>query len=587
MKTMNQMRFTHLLAGLLGCVAIASCTNTATVPVVQTSAGKATSNPLPTLALAPRSSCAALVGAMPASVIGLPSGAVTIRSAQAFEAAPLSVSATAPTPAASVTPATPSYCKVLGHIAPLDPSAPNIEFQINLPTVWNGRTVQFGGGGFNGVLISGLGLVPSAPYDAPAPLAKGFVTYGTDSGHQNKPSVPPQVFALNDEALVNFAFAAYKKVRDVAVQTTKRYYGQAPVKLYFVGSSEGGREGMLVAQRYPNDFDGVYSRVPVLNWTGLQLFGTRSGLNLMGTNWINPAKARMVGKAVLEACDALDGVSDGLVSDFEGCAKKFDPMLLRCSSGADVGDTCLSSGQVKAVQDLRTPLQYATPLENGVTSYPGYGIGGEGLEGNGPTGGWISWWSGRSAPTVPPQPSNSITWFYGAGAIQYFVAKDPNYDPRNFTPASFPERLKTISNLLDATNPDLSQFHARGGKLIMKEHMADYAQSPYAGINYYKSVVNKLGQSKVNDFLRLYVAPGVDHVGFGAPANIDMLDMLVQWVENDQAPGSKAEKGQLVHTEQDTKPPFSVKRSRPMCEYPKIPRYQSGDMNLASSFSCG
>ena len=577
------------LNGVAVCLAIASCTNTSSMPGAPASTSKRAP---PLLSLAPQSACAALVGTMPPSVINLPSGAITIRSAQAMQAAPLSVSANAPTPTAGVTPATPAYCKVLGHIAPIDPAAPNIEFQINLPSVWNGRTVQYGGGGFNGVLISGLGLVPSAPYDEPAPLAKGFVTYGTDSGHQNKPGTPPQIFALNDESLINFAFASYKKVRDVAVETSSRYYGQPPVKLYFVGSSEGGREGMLIAQRYPNDFDGVFSRVPVLNWMGLQMFGTRSGLNLMGANWINPAKARMVGKAVLEVCDSLDGVSDGLVSDYEGCAKKFNPVSLLCAGGADTGDACLSQGQVKAIQDLRAPLNYARPLENGVTSYPGYGIGGEALEGGGPTGGWISWWSGRSAPTVPPQASNSITWFYGAGAIQYLIAKDPNYDPRNFTPASFPERVQYISKIMDATDPDLSKFHARGGKLIMKEHIADYAQSPYAGINYFKSVVSKLGQSKVNEFMRLYVAPGVDHVGFGAPTNIDMLELLVQWVENDQAPGTKSANGttgertQLVHIEQESKQPFTVKRSRPMCEYPQFPRYNSGDVSLASSFSC-
>jgi Tannase and feruloyl esterase len=537
----------------------------------------------PPLTLAPKNACATLVGGIAATAIGLPSGAATIRSAQMQDAALLRTQDNAPTPAAGVIPATPAYCRVQGHIAPLDPSAPNIEFQINLPQIWNGRTVQYGGGGFNGVLINGLSLVPAAPYDQPIPLAKGYVTYGTDSGHQNKPNTPPQVFALNDESLTNFAFASYKKVRDVAVEMTKRYYGQAPAKLYFVGSSEGGREGILIAQKYPNDFDGVFSRVPVLNWMGLQMFGTRSGVSLMGSNWINPNKARLVAKAVVATCDLLDGAADGLISDYEGCLKRFDPTALRCAGGGEGGDQCLSDGQINAVKGLHSPLQYASPLENGVTSYPGYGIGGEGLEGIGPTGGWISWWSGRSAPTVPAAPSNSITWFYGAGAMQYLIAKDPNYDPSKFTPTSFAERVRYISTIMDVTDPDLSVFHARGGKLIIKEHMADYAQSPYAGINYYKSVVAKLGQAKVNDFVRLFVAPGVDHVGYGGPANVDMLELLSNWVEQGRAPGSAAP---LVHVEQDPKPPFAVKRARPMCEYPKFPRYRGGDMDVAGSFSC-
>ena len=548
-----------------------------------TSAPAAGRNPAGALSLVPLAACASLAGSMPAAVVGLPSGAVTIRSALSQEPAPLRAQDNAPTPAAGIIPATPAYCRVQGHIAPLDPNAPNIEFQINLPQIWNGRTVQYGGGGFNGVLISGLALVPSAPYDQPTPLAKGYVTYGTDSGHQNKPNTPPQAFALNDEALNNFAFASYKKVRDVAVETTKRYYGQAPAKLYFVGSSEGGREGMLMVQKFPADFDGVYSRVPVLNWTGLQMFGTRSGMSLMGANWINPNKARLVGKAVDASCDLLDGAADGIIGDYEGCLKRFDPAVLRCAGGADGGDQCLSDGQIAAVKALRSPLQYTTALENGVASYPGYGIGGEALEGIGPTGGWSSWWSGRNAPSVPAAPNNGIIWFYGAGTIQYLVAQDANYDITKFTPSSFPRRLRTISKLMDMTDPDLTAFHARGGKLIIKEHMADYAQSPYAGINYYQSVVTKMGQGKVNDFVRLYVAPGVDHVGYGAPANIDMLALLSDWVEQDRAPGSSRP---LVHTEQDGKPPFVVKRARPMCEYPKVPRFKGGDMALANSFSC-
>jgi Tannase and feruloyl esterase len=152
--------------------------------------------------------------------------------------------------------------------------------------------VQYGGGGFNGVLITGLGLVPAARFDTPAPLAQGFVTYGTDSGHQNTPNVAVQAFALNDEALTNFAHASYKKVRDVAVALMQKTYGKAPDKLYFVGSSEGGREGLTMAQRYPKDFNGIFARVPVINWTGLQHAGLKDGLALMDGGWISQARTQ-------------------------------------------------------------------------------------------------------------------------------------------------------------------------------------------------------------------------------------------------------------------------------------------------------
>jgi Tannase and feruloyl esterase len=568
------MKLVLRIGGFFAVVFAAGCSSTS-APTAANENENATNLPM--------ASCESLIGAMPASVIGLASGPVTIRSAQTIAASAVSVNPAGPTPASLIVPAKPDYCQVLGFIAPIEPTAPHIEFQINLPTLWNGRSLQYGGGGFNGVLINALGLPPSARFDVPAPLNKGFVTYGTDSGHQNKPNTPPQVFALNDEALDNFTHLSYKKVRDVAVEAMKRYYGKGPNKLYFMGSSEGGREGMLVIQRYPNDFDGVFSRVPVLNWMGLQMFGTRSGISLSGASWINPNKVKLVHEATLAACDKLDGLADGIISDFQACEKKFDPSTLRCANGVDTGDQCLNDGQISAIKLLRTALKYPFPMANGVTEYPGYAMGGEGTVGSGPTGGWVSWWTGRSAPTMPPAPTNSITWFYGAGAVQYFFAKDPNYDARNFKPGDFAERVLALSKNVDATDPDLSAFKKRGGKLIMMEHIADYAQSANAGIQYFKTVQNKMGEGTVRDFARLYLAPGVDHVGSGAPANIDMLDLLVDWVERGQAPGSKAP---LTLVEQETAMPFKALRQRPMCEFPLVPRYKSGDVNTASSFAC-
>jgi len=141
--------------------------------------------------------------------------------------------------------------------------------------------------------------------------------------------------------------------------------------------------------------------------------------------------------------------------------------------------------------------------------------------------------------------------------------------------------LREVSALMDSTDPDLSRFAARGGKLVISEHMADYAQSPYAGIDYYRSVVAKMGQGAADGFLRLYVTPGADHIGVGAPSNVDMLDVLVDWVENGRAPG------ELVQVAQEPAPPFKITSSRPMCRYPKYPHYRgSGDARAAESFEC-
>lgn len=533
----------------------------------------------PTASKDSEAGCRALAGTViPPSAIGIPSGAARIASAEFIKAAPLSVAERGPTPASLITPATPDYCKVLGSIAPLDPKAPDINFQINLPANWNGRSVQYGGGGFNGVLINALSLVPGAPYDRPAPLAQGFVTYGTDSGHQNKPNEPPQTFALNDEALLNFSHASYKKVRDTAVAVMRQAYGRSPSKLYFVGSSEGGREGLTMAQRYPTDFNGIFSRVPVIHWTGLQHAGLRDGLALMNSGWLGPQHVALVHDAVIAACDAADGATDGIISNPVGCRERFKPRSLLCSGAPS--DKCLSEAQVKAVEALNSPLTLPMTLANGLTTYPGRGPSGENLTAFGPTGGWKAWWTGSTAPTIPPQPSNGIAWFYGAGAIQYFYAKNPTLDLRQYKAEEHAARIAEVSALMDSTNPDLSAFRASGGRLIMLEHMADYAQSPYAGIEYFESVQKRMGADKVAGFMRLYTAPGVDHVGAGAPANVDMLAALVDWVEYSKPPRG------LTISEQPTKAPFTATRSRPLCEWPAWPRYRSGDVNSAASFEC-
>jgi hypothetical protein len=530
-------------------------------------------------ALPLKASCEALSGiSLPAQTMALPSGAVRIESAALQAASGLSVAERGPTPAARFSPALPPYCRVLGAISPLDPQAPPIKFQINLPMTWNGRSVQYGGGGFNGVLINALAMVPAAPFDQPVPLSQGYVTYGTDSGHQNKPGEPPQTFALNDEALLNFAHASYKKVRDVAVEVMKRSYGQGPEKLYFVGSSEGGREGLTMAQRYPQDFDGIFSRVPVIHWTGLQHAGLRDGMALMNGGWMAPAQVKLVGQAVLAACDAADGLADGVVSDPVGCRQRFDVRKLQCEGAAS--DSCLTAAQVKAVQTLGSPLRMDVELANGLREYPGRGPSGEAIPAFAATGGWMAWWTGATAPSLPPQQSNGIAWFYGGGAIQYFYARNPSLDVTTYQARDHATQVKEISALMDSTNPDLSAFHARGGKLIVLENMADYAQSPYAGIGYYESVRQKMGADTTQAFMRLYTAPGVDHVGAGAPANVDMLSALTRWVENGQAPGT------LELLDQSVSLPVNLIRTRPLCQWPLVPRYQGGDVNAASSFKC-
>lgn len=566
-------RWTAAAVAAASAVLLASCATRAVAPLASAD---------------PKAGCEGLkgheIGAAQIVWPGQRSGHATVTSATFHAASALTVAERAPTPAAAVTPAMPAHCRLVGRIAPVDPKADPIQFQVNLPLQWNGRSVQFGGGGFNGVLITGLALVPGARYDAPAPLAQGYVTVGTDSGHQNKPGVSPMAFAANEEMLLNFAYQAYPKVRNVADELMKRAYGREPEYRYFVGSSEGGREGLTMAQRYPAAFNGIFSRVPVIHWTGLMYSFVRNGIALSGEGWLGPAQVKLVHDAVLAACDAADGVADRIVSNTEACRRTFDVASLQCpgaGAAASQGANCLSPAQVRAVQTLRTAFRFPFALANGLTEYPGWGIGGEDtLAPGGPTGGWRAWWSGNTAPTTPPSAGNGTQWVYGSGAAQHFFARDPKADPRNVTPEAFAEWTKVISSIMDSTSPDLGGFHARGHKLILLEHMSDYAQSPYAGLQYGEAVKRHMGAARASEFMRVYAAPGVDHVGTGAPALVDMLGALRTWVERQEAPIN------LQLAEQDAKPPFAVTRTRPLCEWPKWTRFKGGDANAAASFEC-
>ncbi|MEY9881842.1 hypothetical protein ABIA43_003376 [Bradyrhizobium sp. USDA 328] len=181
----------------------------------------------------------------------------------------------------------------------------------------------------------------------------------------------------------------------------------------------------------------------------------------------------------------------------------------------------------------------------------------------------------------PPARNNGIAWIYGAGGIQYVFARDPKLDVTTYNVEHHKARLLEVSKLMDSTDPDLSRFRMRGGRLIMLEHMADYAQSPYAGIRYFESVERKMGKAETAEFARLYTAPGVDHVGSGAPANVDMLSVLVDWVEKGKAPGDLEVSEQKVEA-----PSFATLRAMPLCRWPAWPHYKAGALTEASSFAC-
>jgi feruloyl esterase len=571
---MHPWRSTALALATLACTA---CTTPGFVPGFM---------PVDSQTVTPEVACGALQGrGVAAEAIGLPSGPATITSSAYVPAA-------APSAAGNnYVPATPDYCKVLGSIAPVDRAAQAINFELNLPLVWNGKALQYGGGGYNGTLVTGLTPLRDAAPDDPLPLTRGYATLGTDSGHQASSFAPNAIgqFGLNDEMLANYAYASYKKVHDVAVAILRMHYGRVPARMYYFGGSEGGREGLTMAQRFPADYDGVVSVVPVVQLSMLfQSYIPRSVPQFAG-GWLSPAKVRTLARFVAQRCDALDGLADGVVNNYLACPGHVDLQALRCAGGGDTGDDCLTDTQIAVVRSVHAPYAFPFPLANGLQSYPGWLYGNETTpDPVAPT--MTRWVTGAAAPTEPPEAGTAAQfWLYGSNYVKYFIARDGNYDVRNYRPENFQARVEQVSAILDSSNPDLSAFFARGGKLILRENTGDLAQSPQAGIAYFQAVAARLGADAVERSARLYISPASTHSGHaasvtdGAPVAtmVDLLDPLDGWVSNGDAPPDA-----LVQVLKAPLPPFALRASRPMCRYPGYPHYTGGDATAATSYAC-
>lgn len=473
-----------------------------------------------------------------------------------------------------------------GELAALTAGADPIRFQLNLPFDWNRKALMVGGGGFNGSLVDAMAPLRDAAAGQALPIAQGFATFGTDSGHDatSYNATDPARFALNDEMLENFAHASYKKTRDAAHVVMTRYYGQAPDRQYFYGGSEGGREGLTMAQRYPTDFDGIVSIVPVIHWSGLfNSFLAFSRPQAQG-GALSSAQIDAIARTVNTVCDSLDGLADGVINNTAACAQRMDLNLLACPQAPAA--TCLSPAQMATVRAVYAPTPLSFAQANGLTSYPARLFGGEIQPGGEGLARWVT--TGR-APTSPtPLATDARGWIYGNSYARYLIAQDPAIDPLTMDLSAYAPRLREISALMDSTNPDLSAFHAAGGKLILRENAGDMAQSAAAGIDYVAAVRERLGSARTDDFLRLYVSPASSHGGSAAsltdgrtiPTNIDLLSVLDDWVEDGTAPGD------LVQVSRAAQAPHAITASRPLCQYPGYPHYRGGDVQAASSYAC-
>lgn len=439
----------------------------------------------------------------------------------------------------------PPFCRVA---ATLKPSADSdIKVEVWMPLAgWNGKFMGLGNGGWAGSISYGL---------LRDPLRRGYAVASTDTGHSG--GGLDGRFALgHPEKLVDFGYRAVHEMTVTGKAVVRAFYGTDARWSYWFGGSTGGKQGLTEAQRFPDDYDGIIVGAPVNYWTRVMshlMWVARATLD-DPARFVPPSKYAAIHKAVLEACDALDGVPDSVVSDPARC--HFDPAVLLCKSGDE--PACLTAPQVEAVTKIYGP---ATNPRTGRVISPGLVPGSE---------------SGWEPAAGGPGPFQIVDHYF-----KYVVFKNPEWNFRTLDfdrDVGLAERMD--DGLLNATNPDLHKFAQRGGKLLIFHGWSDELISPLNTIEYYESVVKAMGASKTEGFVRLFMVPGMGHgLGRGpGPGTFDMTAALEAWVEKGDAPtrviGSHVSDGK-------------TDRTRPLCPYPQLAVYNgSGSTDDAASFTC-
>lgn len=478
-----------------------------------------------------------------------------------------------------------AFCKVLGEITSIDPAAQPIRFELNLPSQWNGKAVHFGGGGFDGTLFdtNGRGQPVVAVKSAPTPLERGYATFGSDSGHHHHYLLLPDAynaldasFAANPEERRNFAHDALKKTHDVATVLIERFYGIPPKRMYFLGGSTGGREAYFVTQLWPNDYDGVLGAYAGWNQVQLDLQFIRvsqaeyTAGSKLTRGWLTKSKTRLVANKVMQACDAEDGLHDGMISDPAAC--HFDLTILACTAGTDQKG-CLTPGQLRTFQIFNTEQRTDVQLYHGVQTMPGFDI----TSGTDLTG---SMGLLRHPFHTPVVLLNSFYYIVADGVLRYFLTGDPRFNGLHFntsTGGAYADRLLPQSIASDASDADLTPFLHHGGKFLMLHGTTDATIPTGATTEFYHMLQERFDPATLDSFVRFYLVPGYGHGRGVFDAGFDALGVLDSWVETGTAPG------QLKVLDNHG---GANGRTRPLCAYPTWPNYLGGDVSKASSFNC-
>ena len=462
----------------------------------------------------------------------------------------------------------PAFCRVMATLKPAPDS--DIKIEIWLPlTGWNGKYRGQGNGGFAGTITyPGMAVA----------IAEGYATASTDTGHAA--TAADSSWALgHPDKIVDFGWRAIHEMTVKAKAVIQAFYGEQPKQSYFSACSNGGRQGLMEAQRFPADYNGIIAGAPANYWT--QVFAAflwnMQAMQAEPGSYIEAKKVPAIAAAVVAACDADDGVKDGVLNDPREC--HFDPKVLLCKEGDS--ESCLTAPQVAALKKI-----YDGPVDSkGKQMFPGFLPGGE--QGN---GGWATW--------ITQSPGKDLQTAFASGFFNNMISTKGN-EKLDLKTINVEAAVKMAdeqqAQTFNATDPNMKAFMDRGGKLIVYHGWSDAALPPLGAIKYFSSVQAAMGADKTDSFMRLYMVPGMQHCGGGPGANAfgefgpagdaqhDLYQALEQWVEKGLAPDKIIAKkfvSEADHTQ-------GVKMTRPLCPYPQSTKYKgTGDTNDAASFAC-
>jgi tannase/feruloyl esterase len=436
-----------------------------------------------------------------------------------------------------------AHCRVRGVIGT------EIDFELLLPDAWNHKFLMGGGGGFVGTVDNQYRGSVNA----------GYATVGTDTGHRG--GVTDASWALDHlERQINFGYLGVHRTAEVAKAILRSYYGSNETRSYFAGCSNGGRQALMEAQRYPDDFEGIVAGAPANDFVGIAaefIKDTQAAFPdpHSAAPMFTPETMKSVETQILEKCDALDGVKDGVMEDPRRCT--IDPSTL----------TGLTDAQRKALAKI-----YAATVSNGAPVYPAQPVGGEGAE-----AGWVGWIVGGQTerPSVPQGPS--LRYAFGTQFFKYFVFGDPAWDYSGYDVGRTRRDAKLTATFLNATSPDLDAFKGKGHRLIVWHGWSDAALTALGTIAYVDQVQKR--DAGLREYMRLFMLPGVYHCGGGpGPDAVDWAAAIDAWVEAHTAPDRLVAR-KLADG--------AVTRTRPLCPYPQHAEYTgAGSTDDEKNFVC-